>query len=131
MSARARPPLRIGWTIYAALLTVFVLVGEIRNVILGAGIDFVTIADWVLSLVMLTATWGYALQRRFGAVAYWKSAFWIELFATAVMLIPVLLGTLEALVYTAVLLLLVVPAYVASYCYAYRSAPLWTDAAAG
>ena len=73
---------------------------RMNDVILGAGIDFVTIADWVLSLVMLTATWGYALQRRFGAVAYWKSAFWIELFATAVMLIPVLLGTLALLVRT-------------------------------
>lgn len=124
-----RRSLKIGWTIYAALLTAFVLVGEIRNASLGAGIDPVTVANWVLTLTLLTATWGYALQRRFGAAGYWRAAFWIVLFATTVMLVPVALGTLEAILFTAALLALVVPAYVAAYLYAYRSRALWNEVA--
>jgi hypothetical protein len=123
-----RRSLKPGWTIYAALLTAFGLVGEIRNILSGAGIDPVTVANWVLTLVLLTATWGYALQRRFGAAGYWRAAFWIVLFATGVMLIPVALGSLEAMLFTAALLVLVVPAYVAAFRYAYRSHALW-DAA--
>lgn len=123
-----RPSLKIGWTVYAALLTVFVLVGELRNVFVGVGINPVMLANWVLTLALLVATWGYALQRRFGAAGYWRAAFWIVLFATAVMLVPVMLGTLEALLFTAALLVLVVPAYVAAYLYAYRSPSLWDEA---
>lgn len=120
-----KPPLKIGWTVYTALLTVFVLLGEARNLAAGARIDAVTIANWILTLVLLAATWGYALQRRFGAAGYWRAAFWIVLFATAVMLVPVALGTPEAVIFTVALLALVVPAYVAAYRYAFRSPGLW------
>jgi len=114
-----------GWIVYAALLTAFVLVGEARNFLAGSGIDAVTIANWILTLVLLAATWGYALQKPLGTASYWRAAFWIVLVATALMLIPVALGTPEAILFTALLLALVVPAYVAAYRYAYRSPHLW------
>jgi Flp pilus assembly protein protease CpaA len=114
-----------GWVVYSALLTVFVLVGETRNVLAVSGIDTMMVANWILTLVLLAATWGYALQKPLGSAGYWRAAFWIVLFATAVMLIPVALGTPEAILFTALLLALVVPAYVAAYLYAYRSPLLW------
>ena len=127
VSAAVRPPIKIGWTVYAALLTVFVLAGEVRNAMVGAGIDLVAVANWVLTAVLLTATWGHALQRRFGVVGYWRAAFWIVLFATVVMLIPVALSPIEVIYYTAALMVLVLPVYVAAYLYAYRSPALWAD----
>jgi hypothetical protein len=114
-----------GWVVYAALLTAFVLVGEARNFLAGSGIDAVTIANWILTLVLLVATWGYALQKPLGTASYWRAAFWIVVVATAVMLVPVGLGTPEAILFTALLLALVAPAYVAAYRYAYRSPRLW------
>jgi len=131
MTDSARRPARIGWTIYSVLLTAFVLVGEVRNFLAGSGIGAVTIANWILTLALLAATWGYSLQRRIGAPGYWRAVFWIVVFATAVMLVPVALGTLDAIVFTALLLALVVPAYVAAFRYAYRSPSLWARPGAG
>jgi hypothetical protein len=41
------------------------------------------------------------------------------------MLVPVALGSLEAIAFTAVLLVLVAPAYLAAYRYGHRSSRLW------
>ena len=47
------------------------------------------------------------------------------LFANSVMLIPVMMGDRAVALFTAALTLLIVPAYLAGYFYAYRSAGLW------
>jgi hypothetical protein len=116
---------RIGWLAYAGLLTVAVVVGEWFNIHRGGGPDMVTLANWLLSATLLTALWCHALQRPLGAQAYWRTVFWILLFANLLMLVPVLLGGGPIALVTAVLSLLVVPAYVAAYLYAYRSPTLW------
>jgi hypothetical protein len=116
---------KTSWLVYVAVLTLFVIVGELSNLLQGATPTAITLANWVLTLVLLTADWGYALQKSFGARRYWQAAFWIVLFATAVMLVPVAFSGTEAIVFTAALLALVVPAYVAAFLYAYRSPGLW------
>ena len=114
-----------GWRAYAALLTLFVVVGELRNVLAGSRLDAVTLANWILTAVLLVALWGYALQRRIGDAPYWRAVFWIVLSATALTLVPVALGPLEMVVFTALLLALAAPAYVAAFRYAYRCPALW------
>lgn len=128
MTDATAPRRNVGWLIYAAALSVFVVVGEARNVAAGPGIDAVVLADWVLSLVLLVALWGYALQKPIGSAGYWRVAFWIVLAATAIMLVPIAMGSLEAIVFTAVLLAIVAPAYVAAYLYGHRSPRLWHPA---
>jgi hypothetical protein len=113
------------WLVYVAVLTLFVIVGELSNLSQGAAPNAITLANWVLTVVLLTAVWGYALQKPLGARRYWRAAFWIVLFATAVMLLPVASGSTETIVFTAALLALVVPAYLAAFLYAYRSPQLW------
>lgn len=130
MNVPSKPRIRIGWTVYAALLTAFVMLGEARNVVAGPRIDAVAVANWILTLALLVATWGYALQRAIGTPRYWRVVFWIVLVATIVMLVPVVLGTLDVILFTAALLALVVPAYVAAYRYAYRSPGLWSPGTA-
>ena len=119
------PRRKVGWLVYAAALTVFVVIGEARNVVASPRIDAVVLADWVLSLVLLVALWGYALQRPIGSPGYWRVVFWIVLAATVIMLVPVAVGPLEAIVFTAVLIAIVAPAYLAAYLYGHRSARLW------
>jgi hypothetical protein len=119
----------IGWVIYAALLTFGVLAGEARNVSLSREVSALTLANWVLSATLLTAVWGYALRRAIGHRAYWRAAFWLVLFANAVMLVPVLLTGGAVVWFTAALTLLIVPAYVAAYRYGYRSPDVWGEAA--
>ncbi|MDH5226481.1 MAG: hypothetical protein OEW50_03595 [Gammaproteobacteria bacterium] len=116
---------RTGWVIYAALLTFGVLAGEARNVSLSGEVSALTFANWVLSAVLLTAVWGYALQRAVGTAAYWRAAFWLVLFANAVMLVPVLLVGGPVVWFTGALTLLIVPAYVAAFRYGYRSPGVW------
>jgi hypothetical protein len=116
---------KIGWLIYAALLTVFVFIGELRNALTGSVLTAVTLANWTLTATLLTATWCYGLQKPVGAAWYWRAAFWVVLFATLVMLVPVALAGPEAILFTAVLLALVVPAYVAAFLYAHRSPRVW------
>lgn len=113
------------WLMYVAVLTLFVIVGELSNLSQGAAPDAITLANWVLTVVLLTANWGYALQKPLGARWYWQAAFWIVLFATTIMLVPLAFSSTEAIVYTAALLALVVPAYVAAFLYAYRSPRVW------
>lgn len=118
---------RAGWVAYAALLTFGVLAGEAANLSRGSEVSALTLANWTLSVALLAALWGFALRRRIGSERYWRAAFWLVLFANSVMLIPVLLGDRAVALFTAALTLLIVPAYVAAYRYAYRSSDLWTS----
>ena len=125
MAAHPLSGAKAGWVVYAALLTFGVLAGEAVNLSRGSEVSALTLANWTLSAALLTALWGYALQRRIGSQGYWRIVFWLVLFANAVMLIPVLLGDRTVALFTAALTLLIVPAYVAAYFYAYRSTALW------
>ena len=109
------------------MLTFGVLAGEAANVSRAREVTALTLGNWTLSAALLTALWGYALQRRIGSERYWRAVFWLVLFANAVMLVPVLLGGGAVAMFTAALTLLIVPAYLAAYRYAYRSPDLWTD----
>jgi hypothetical protein len=117
-----------GWVVYAALLTFGVLAGEAANVSRAREVSAITLANWTLSAVLLTALWGYALRRRIGTPTYWRAAFWLVLFANVVMLVPVLLAGGAVAAFTAALTAVIVPAYVAAYRYAYRSPDTWEPA---
>jgi hypothetical protein len=119
---------RIGWLVYAAVLTFAVIAGEVSNVTRTLEVGAITVASWALSAALLTALWGYALQRPIGSERYWRLAFWLVLFANVVMLVPVLLAGGQVAIFTATLTLLIVPAYLAAYLYAYRSPRLWAPA---
>ena len=116
--------IRKGWTAYAAALTALIVLGEAANLAEGA-FDPRTPANWVLSAVLLIATWGYALRRPIGAHRYWGPAFWVVLIATGITLLPVLMAGPAAIVVAGFLLPLVAPAFYAAYRYAYRSPELW------
>jgi len=114
-----------GWTAYAAVLTAAVVIGEVANLVQGGTLDARTFANWVVTGVLLTATWGYALQRPIGAPYYWRAACWVVLGASLVTIIPAALAGPAAVLMVAMLLPLVVPAFVASFLYAYRSPQVW------
>ena len=116
--------IRKGWTAYAATLTTLIVLGEAANLVQGT-VDLRTLANWVLSAVLLIATWGYALRRPIGAHRYWGPAFWVVLLATLVALWPVLVAGPAAIVVTGILLPLNAPAFYAAYRYAYRSPDVW------
>lgn len=117
--------LRKGWTGYAMLLTGAVVVGEVANLAQGGRLEPRTVANWVVTAVLLTGTWGYALQRPIGSTAYWRPAFWVLLVASLVPVVPAALSGSAARLLVAVLLPLVAPAFYATYLYAYRSPHLW------
>ena len=125
MAAHPLSGAKAGWVVYAALLTFGVLAGEAVNLSRGGEVTALTLGNWTLSAALLTALWGHSLQRRIGSEGYWRFVFWLVLFANAVMLIPVMLGDRTVALFTAALTLLIVPAYVAAYLYAYRSTALW------
>ena len=125
MAAHPLSGAKAGWVVYAAVLTFGVLAGEAVNLSSGSEVTALTLANWTLSAALLTALWGYALQRRIGSERYWRAVFWLVLFANAVMLIPVLLGDRAVALFAAALTLLIVPAYLAAYFYAYRSTAFW------
>ena len=127
MAAHPLSGARAGWVAYAVVLTFGVPAGEAANLSRGSEVSALTLANWTLSAALLTALWGFALQRRIGSERYWRAAFWLVLFANSVMLIPVLLGDRAVALFTAALTLLIVPAYVAAYRYAYRNPDLWTS----
>jgi hypothetical protein len=116
--------IRKGWTAYAAALTALIVLGEAANLVQGA-VDVRTPANWVLSAVLLIATWGYALRRPIGARRYWGPAFWVVLVATLFALWPVLMAGPAAIVVAGILLPLIAPAFYAAYRYAYRSPDVW------
>lgn len=113
------------WTAYAALLTAAVVAGEVANLAQGGALDLRTLGNWVITAVLLVATWGYALQRRIGAQYYWRAACWVALGASLATVVPAALAGEAARLMVAVLLPLVLPAFVASFLYAYRSPQLW------
>ena len=126
MRAAGRPhSIRKGWLAYAALITVLILAGEAVNVAQGR-IDLRTLGNWVVTIVLLLATWGYALRRGIGAQGYWGPAFWAVLFATVVTMVPVAIAGAEGLFVALVSLVLLLPAFWAAWRYAYRSPELWT-----
>ena len=125
VAGHPRSGAKAGWVVYAAVLTFGVLAGEAANLSRGGEVTALTLGNWTLSAALLTALWGYALQRRIGNERYWRAVFWLVLFANAVMLVPVLLGDRAVAMFTAALTLLIVPAYLAAYFYAYRSPALW------
>jgi hypothetical protein len=118
----ARHKARTGWIVYAVLLTVGVIAGELTR---GEAPDAVALANWVLSAALLVALWCHALQRPLGSERYWRLVFWLVSVTNALLLVPVLLrGGAVALV-TAGLTLVILPAYVAAWLYAFRSPALW------
>jgi hypothetical protein len=123
-SAGAPAPIRKGWAAYAAILTALIVAGEVANLAQGK-LDPRTLANWVVTAVLLVATWGYALRRRIGAARYWAPAFWVVLLATLVTLVPVVIAGAAGLYVAGVSLLLLAPAFWAAWRYAYRSPDLW------
>lgn len=116
--------LRKGWTAYAALLTAAMVMGEAWNVEHGR-VDERTYANWVLTFVLLLATWGYALRRPIGARRYWGPAFWVLLAATAITIIPVAIAGRDGIIVVLLGMPVIAPAFYASYRYAFRSPELW------
>jgi len=115
------------WAAYAAVLTAAVVIGETANLAQGGTLDVRTFANWLVTGVLLVATWGYALQRPIGAQYYWRAACWVVLLATLATMVPAALAGPAALLVVAVLLPLVVPALVAGFLYAYRSPQVWAQ----
>jgi hypothetical protein len=119
------PRAKKAWLVYAGLLTVAVLIGELSNLLRGEPLSWLTVANWVVTLALLTATWGYALQRPIGNARYWRRTFWILLAVSALMLLRVALVSATALVIVLGFMAVLVPAYVAAHRYAFRSSHLW------
>jgi hypothetical protein len=119
------PRAKKAWLVYAGLLTVAVLIGELSNLLRGEPLSWLTVANWVVTLALLTATWGYALQRPIGNARYWRRTFWILLAVSALMLLRVALVSATALVIVLGFMAVLVPAYVAAYRYAFRSSHVW------
>jgi hypothetical protein len=117
--------IRKGWTAYAAALTGIMLTGEAQKFAHGTPADLRALAVWIVTGVLLTSLWGYALRRRIGAQYYWRAACWVVAFTTLVTAIPAMLAGDEARYMLVVSLALLLPAFYASYRYAYRSPELW------
>jgi len=116
---------RRAWTAYAASLTLAVVIGELSNLAHGQQVTARTAVNWIVTFMLLVATWAYAIRRPLGTAQYWRTAFWVLLFAGLVTLLPVALAGMASVVPVLILLAFVVPAYVATYSYAYRSNHLW------
>jgi len=114
-----------GWFAYAAALSAVIVMGEVANLTQGGAVDLRTLANWVVTGVLLLATWGYALQRRIGREYYWRGACWVVIGANLVTAIPAMLAGADARMLVILLLPLVLPAFYAAYRYAYRSPQVW------
>jgi hypothetical protein len=119
------PGARRLWTAYVAAITLFVVVGEARDAAVNGLPSAARVGQWVLTAALLTAGWGYALRRPLGTAAYWRVVFWIEVAATAVGFVPVVMAGRVAISIGTVLLALLAPAFVAAYRYAHRSPEIW------
>jgi hypothetical protein len=122
---RGRTKGSIAWIAYAALLTLGVVAGEVLNVVRGERPGAVAIANWLLTAALLTALWGYVLRRPFGNARYWRAVFWLVTVTMLVMLLPTLYTGGTVALAAGALTVLVVPAYVGAWRYAYRSPELW------
>jgi glutathione S-transferase len=114
------------WIAYAALLTAAVVIGEFGNILRGEPVTWLMAANWVVTLALLTATWGYAMQRPIGNAIYWRRVFWILLVASALMLVRVAAASTTALVLVLGFMVVLLPAYVAAFRYGFRSPHLWS-----
>lgn len=123
--------IRKAWTAYAALLSAAVVTGEVANLAAGGVVDVRTVANWIVTTLLLIATWGYALQRPIGSLRYWRPASWILLGASLVTVVPAALAGPTARLMVAVLLPLVAPAFYATFRYAYRSPQVWQSRPGG
>lgn len=113
------------WITYAALLTAAVVIGEFGNILRGEPVTWLMAANWVVTLALLAATWGYAMQRPIGNAIYWRRVFWILLVASALMLVRVAAASTTALVLVLGFMVVLLPAYVAAFRYGFRSPQLW------
>ena len=118
---------RVAWLVYSVFLTLGVILGEAVNMRSQAP-SAVTLANWILSITLLTALWAYSLRRPLGTANYWRVVFWIVLFANVIMLVPVILAGPEIAMVAGGLTLVIIPAYYAAFRYAYRSQDLWSRA---
>ena len=121
----AGPRFPWAWIAYAAVLTAAVVIGEFGNVLRGEPVTWLMAANWVVTLALLTATWGYAMQRAIGNATYWRRVFWILLVATALMLVRVAAASTTALVLVLGFMVALLPAYIAAFRYGFRSPHLW------
>lgn len=117
--------IRKGWTAYAVALTGLMLAGEALRLSQGIAVDFRALANWFITGVLLASLWGYALRRRIGAQYYWRAACWVVTGATLLAAGQAALAGDVARYFVAVSLALVLPAYYASFRYAYRSPDIW------
>lgn len=113
------------WLAYAGLLTAAELIGEVNSFLGSEPLSWLTVTNWIVTLALLTATWGYALQRPIGNAPYWRRVFWILLATSALMLLRVALVSPTAFVVVLGFMAVLIPAYVAAYRYAFRSSDLW------
>jgi len=121
----AGPRFPWAWIAYAAVLTAAVVIGEFGNVLRGEPVTWLMATNWAVTLALLTATWGYAMQRAIGNATYWRRVFWILLVATALMLVRVAAASTTALVLVMGFMVALLPAYIAAFRYGYRSPHLW------
>ncbi len=120
-----------GWIIYAAILSAAVILGEAVDLAQGKPVTLAATANWIVTAVLLIATWCYGLQKPLHTPAYWRAAFWLIVFVTLLGMVRVALAGRLALYVALVSLALVVPAYLAAYRYAYRSSHLWSPRRTG
>jgi hypothetical protein len=114
-----------GWVIYAGVLSAAVILGEAVDLVQGKPVTLAAVANWVVTAVLLIATWCYGLQKPLHTEFYWRAAFWIIVFVTLLGMVRVALAGRLGLYVALVSLAFVVPAFVAAYRYAYRSGHLW------
>jgi hypothetical protein len=117
--------IRKAWAAYAAVITTAVLIGEVNTVMHTGEISARTFANWFVTAILLIGTWCYALEKPISTERYWRVAFWLVLFASAVPLVPAALAGRHALFMLAVTLPILAPAFVAMYLYGHRSPHIW------
>jgi len=100
------------------LLSAAIVIGEVTNVAGGGRVDPRTLANWVLTVVCWSQP-GVRAAQAARPRHYWRPAFWVLLFATLVTIVPAALAGRAAMIVVATLLAFVVPAFVATYRYAY------------
>lgn len=118
--------MRRGWLAYAAALTGVVLLSEIADLAHGKPLSVETLANWLVTAALLLATWCYGLQKPLRTEGHWRLAFWVVVGITALELVRVVLAGPLGVYVAVVSLVLVAPAFVAAYRYAYRSSRLWS-----
>jgi hypothetical protein len=116
---------RKAWVVYAGVLTAAIVLGELRHLGGGEPFSLALFANWMVTLVLLVATWGYVLQRPIATPTYWRTAFWIVAFASVLMLVRVGLRSSAALDRVLTLMAFVLPAWYAAWRYSFRSRHLW------